>query len=910
MPFDRRFLDWSLPALPAAVAQLVAEHSRDGFTDLSRMYVVVPGGRAGRRFLELLAEQTEGRNSPPRVLTPYDVPEQLYTPQKPFADELTQDLVWVEAFRGCASEHVRKIVGEPPADEDTKGWLSIGRVLSALHRELAADGLDFADVAKSQLIHEAAEQERWQALRLVQESYLGTLDALGLWDRQTARRVAIERRECRLDRPLALIGLVDMNRTLRRMLAQVQDQVTILVHAPVSMSARFEEDGTLKSEAWETADLQLPDDMFQFADGPDDQAERVVEILSRLDELRADDVVIGLADETLAPAVRSALGGEGVSTRWISSRSIGMTGPFQLLSGIVDWLESDQTVNTAALIRHPDVSRWLTQRRLPAEWLSDVDKLIAESVPRRLGKGPSRHNNANVARDVAKELDRWLSPLLGSPRRLGDWSRELAAVLSEIYGKRSFDRAVREDREAAAALENIQSAMTAQAGIPEPLAFTCTAAASIDLALGSIAGELIPVPDPDAIEMLGWLELPLDDAPDLIVVGFNEGLVPKAVNGDLFLPNGLREHLGLEDNRRRLARDAYAVCALHASRRSVTFIGGRRDAGGDPLLPSRLVFAADAETIARRARRIFTERTSEAAPAASEKDQPFGFFIPKPRTDILRPNSLRVTAFRDYIACRYRYYLKYVEKLKAVDDAASELDGRTYGTLLHEVLSQWGTGKLKNSRDEAAIAKELQRLLTLEAFEQYDADPTPSLRLQLKQAEQRLAAFAHWQANWAEQEWQIEMIEAEAEFDFPLSHGKSVRLKGRIDRIDRNRTTGEWMVFDYKTGDSGDAPEKAHFTNGQWIDVQLPLYRHLAKALGITQPVRLAYILLPKSASKAKEYIAKWDDEALASADEQVRIAAEHILNGDFWPPASSPPDFDDFGSICMEKVFGRESLG
>ena len=81
-------------------------------------------------------------------------------------------------------------------------------------------------------------------------------------------------------------------------------------------------------------------------------------------------------------------------------------------------------------------------------------------------------------------------------------------------------------------------------------------------------GNIPPLLDPGAMELLGWLELPLDDAPAVIVTGFNEGCVPASLNADVFLPNQLRRALGIEDNDRRYARDAYALSVLAASRKA------------------------------------------------------------------------------------------------------------------------------------------------------------------------------------------------------------------------------------------------------------------------------------------------------------------------------------------------------
>ena len=90
----RRFIDWNRPALPAA-AELLLDELADAPGDLSQLVVVVPGGRAGRRLLELLLHQPEARGvglAPPEIITLRWLPERLYPAARPFASGLVQRL--------------------------------------------------------------------------------------------------------------------------------------------------------------------------------------------------------------------------------------------------------------------------------------------------------------------------------------------------------------------------------------------------------------------------------------------------------------------------------------------------------------------------------------------------------------------------------------------------------------------------------------------------------------------------------------------------------------------------------------------------------------------------------------------------------------------------------------------------
>jgi ATP-dependent helicase/nuclease subunit B len=130
---------------------------------------------------------------------------------------------------------------------------------------------------------------------------------------------------------------------------------------------------------------------------------------------------------------------------------------------------------------------------------------------------------------------------------------------------------------------------------------------------------------------------------------------------------------------------------------------------------------------------------------------------------------------------------------------------------------------------------------------------------------------------------------------------------GRIDRIDRH-ADGRWFIFDYKTGDSSTDPEKAHRHDGEWIDLQLPLYRHIARSLGVGGDVQLGYLRLPRDTSDIGEKAAAWTAEDLASADQAIMDVATCIRNGVFWKQLDDEPSvLTEYGPICQDGVLERE---
>jgi hypothetical protein len=139
---------------------------------------------------------------------------------------------------------------------------------------------------------------------------------------------------------------------------------------------------------------------------------------------------------------------------------------------------------------------------------------------------------------------------------------------------------------------------------------------------------------------------------------------------------------------------------------------------------------------------------------------------------------------------------------------------------------------------------------------------------------------------------------------FPDANG--IYLTGQIDRIDRHIKTGAWRALDYKSGQSGDSPTEAHkdgderdgrLPDGDWLDLQLPLYRTLLKSLSssafgapvLVAPTELGYVnLTPKVESSAFEFLCANDQDLLEAEEEAARIIAR-IQAGAFEPAEELP---------------------
>ena len=882
----------------------------------------------------------------PEVITIGELPEKLYVAKLPFADDFTQRLAWMQSLEETDPDQLLHVLRRPPRHGDFKAWLALAERFAGLHRELAADGLDFDDVVRkaATLKHFGdAESRRWKVLHEIQHRYLERLDSLRLWDKQTARLFAIEHQECRTEADIVLVGTVDMNRALRKMIDQVAERITSLVFAPEGLSDWFDEHGCVIPDRWRDHTVDVNENQIVMAEAPGHQADAVIRTLAAFDGRHSiEDITIGVPDERLVPYVLRRLNECGINARYGVGDLLCQSSPARLLNAIADFLQSRSTADYAALLRHPAIGEWLPSQSITRDPLPALDAFQEKRLPANVDEEWSTGGNDVLAvSDALRVVNRLLDSFVGGPQPPGDWALPIQSLLVEVFGVRKLNPDIPSDRKTLRACEQIRQIADDLTKLPPELVVPLDASDTLRLVVRLLGSQTVPpVSDEPAIELLGWLELPLEDTPALVVTGFNEGIVPSSHNADLFLPNGLRRHLNLEDNDRRYARDVYALSVLAASRSDLTLIAGRRTADNDPLFPSRLLFPLD-EHLAERTLRLIRSEEAVSQPMHFAGLRPGrttpDFPIPK-LPELTEPvTSMRVTEFRDYLACPYRYFLKHRLCLKRPDDTAVELPASEFGTLLHDVLKQFGQSDLRESANADEISAFLRQTLEATVSAWYGQHPLPAVRIQIEQASARLDAFALWQAAWRAQGWRIEFTEqrvADTMAPF-LVDDEPMYLRGQIDRIDRHED-GRLVILDYKTGDSAESPEKKHYRRfkkvsgtvvqstlravpatvpdtflshareGEWIDLQLPLYQHLARGLGIEAPLELGYVVLPRDVASTGERIAQWDEAALADADQTAADVIRRVRNNDYGAgPVKPPPPFsEEFAAICQDRQF------
>lgn len=939
--------------------EVLRERFEGSSAGLGDVVVGTPSQAAGRRLIELLTTTAQGAVEPPDVVPLGRLPERLYRPEQPVVDPLRGTLLRMWTLRRSEAE-VRELTPHPPADDDELGWYRLAQQLESLANELATSGRSVREsyqrLEQRNLLAEGAAV-RWRALAELDDAYLAALRERGLVDLQEARRKAVANAACEIDRPLVLLGLDDMPPLIATMIGQLDGPVLSLIHAPQEEAAGFNDYGVLRLEAWRDRDPKISYQQLRFVDSPDEQARAVAGAIadaaqhdtpqasddSGKDEpITASHVTVGVADPALSGHVRRTLDALGVATREPLGRPMSMSPPVAFLRAVADYASSRRLDALAALARHPDAESLLTHASAsntanaptPHSVLSDLDRHLTEHLQVEPGESllgrPELRDRVEAAR---RSIDARLPDSASRPRPLPHWTDTIRELLSNAYGDRPFtpnrpaDDATALPLEAIAATLDDYDRLEPEDDSTPRLAF----AEALYLTAERLSGQGVPEPGGvNAVELLGLLELPLDDAPVMIVVGANEGRWPTPPASFPLLPESLRPSLGLIDREQRLARDRYRLIAMSRCRPMLRVIAGRWSTRGDPLAPSRVLISGDDEQAAAVMRRFFLPADASDASSASDAHATHdraeagaalplvrrgasrdGFLLPFP-VDVQPVTRMAVTAFRDYLACPYRFFLRRVLKLEPLDDTAVELTPSSFGTLAHDVLQALAEDPdAAHSTDPAQVRQKLLDSLSREITRRMGTKLRPAVRLQRLALEERLEAFAEHQAKRTREGWLIDTQRVERDFEATVQVDASpFTITGRIDRVDRHADTGEVFVLDYKTSDTARKPRQAHQRKGEWVDLQLPIYASLAEPLNLGSRVRTGFMNLPRKPNEVGLAPADWSDDELAQAiearDEVIRAVRDELR---FWPPAEPPAWPDEFSGLCADASMDRRRL-
>lgn len=906
-------MGWDRPLVVTAAAWLAGRFRTrrlgEGI-ELGRILVVTPGRRVTRSLLEelvALGEKTGAWVSPGRMITPGQIGSSLAPPARPEAESELRAAAWGCVLRSLPKERFEQILRRRPGNDEAAEWLRIGASVDDSVGELARELLRPGDArAACDALQLPGDAAKWAAIDQAFEPAQKLIRDLGFEDRHQALLGTLASAA-----PLpatglegvVLVGVTELDGASKLALERSALPVWALVFGPETESPLLDEWGCVASDR---PAIDIGSEQIEFALDYADAARRAVGRIAAWTEehpdLTPDDLSICAPDASMVTELRLvAEKTSGLALHDAAGESVGRSAVIKLLARLQAHARERTSETLAQLVKLPVIERWLGAR--VDSGLSLVRRLdeaaIAApgSVAADLTDGPG---------DCGKLLESLLGP--GGAAPLSEQLEQVRLVLESLLEGTTLSE---HDGSALRAIGETLATLSGHTALFTPLPLW----RALELVLETLRTARVPVDSRRGeVEVLGWLEAAADRAPYLTVLGLNEGVVPQGRLEDSLLPEPVRRQLGMATGQSRAARDSFllqGVVRSRAGRGGVWFGVAQHDAEGNPLRPSRFVFhCPDAEALRRVERMVSPEPEPlrfelDSGPPAPGRDSAAAFPL-TPLHEVALPEKIRATAFRDYLSSPYVFFLRHVAQLSEVDEPGPEAQNNTMGTLIHGVLGAFGQSEEAGTVKEEAIAK-----FVLSEFErQIDAFAQRRLstvrEIQIEVARRRLRTFARLQADHASKGWRIHAAEWKPEKPVELvtSKGK-VWISGQIDRIDRRGD--EWLVLDYKTGDTGRDPAKTHLRNKEWIDLQLPLYALLLERTGLANAnLSCGYFLLPKKSEDGDVAIAEWSPAEYEAAHEKAQAVVEGVLNRTF-PHDQHPFSEGAFARLCGVWLIEKE---
>ncbi len=896
-----------------------------GILDVSGTVIVLPGARAGRTCMRMLASAAEQAGislRPPRVLTPGELEFHLRPPQgNPIASGIEWRLAVMRAIDESSVTDRARILPDGVSANESRG---LAERIIAVQRELSVAGISWSHLANAAEERDG-DPERYRVFERIIVRTQSILDGEGLQDPEHAR----ENLDGGVDSNILeviLLGVVQLPQRLRQSLASVD--VHPCICAEDSYRDGFDHWGTLKEAWWHAHSPEVPLERIRVEDKPIDQAESVVEHLSSRangSPVQGRDIALVLADESMSDVLSRELVGAGGIVHRAQGQRVSATEPIRILADLAGLLESRTVDALRTLLAHPSFESAVRSRLPESEDTPEcthsaaMDRWLGDFHSTRLFSGwmgdcddSEVHSSVRVTRRVLREVDVQVSLILNSlegvDRYPGEWMPEIFAFLEFIFA------AIPEDEQEiyAAPVGALRRMAIEFMDAPRALQSQMSAAEAVRVLMWSVGDDVIresiDFSQGHPLEILGWLEAPFESVEHMVVVGMNDGSVPSTRGVDPMLPDNLRQSLGISSEYSRTARDAWVLSTI--LQRDAEFIFSRRDIRGEPRLPSRLLLTGSSDVLAQRVLSLTGEASSRSWGGAESGE----FARPRPELSAgplaLKYSTISVTAFRRYLRCPYEFFLRHVLNLNVADRTGAELNARAFGIVLHEAVERY------SKREDASLITDPERIESIlhrylhdEITTLVGSDSGVGVRIQTRILERRLTEVAAVQASENLAGWKIMMIEESFRESLEIPGQDPIDVRGKVDRVDYHEDLG-WRILDFKSSDLGKTPDRAHWMprSQKWIDLQLPLYQHLLQETLQAQhdaPVSTGYFLAPADVSKTgivmSSEIRDHHDLAIAKAQEVVK----NIRAGVFEPSSKTPVADDPLSLIYRVQSVG-----
>ena len=318
------------------------------------------------------------------------------------------------------------------------------------------------------------------------------------------------------------------------------------------------------------------------------------------------------------------------------------------------------------------------------------------------------------------------------------------------------------------------------------------------------------------LQLMGMLETRALDFDHVIILSMNEGIFPKGSYKQSFIPYNLRKGFGLTTSERRDAVSAYHFYRLIQRATNIHLIYNSAATDNNTGEMSRFLSQLLYEPVFNVQRRNITFRVNidRAAPIVKERTDEVRRILSMYLAETGEIRWLSPSALNSYLDCRLRFYFRYIDGLKEMEEVTDEIDHSVFGKLLHKTMEliyhQYLNKEITTEiitrlqNDKQFIRKALLRAFAEDFFyvgEVTDNDITGRNIIIREVLLKYIMRILEVDKNAAP--FTILSLEKRLDVPVPIYHeGNTVHLnmRGYIDRLDYSGNT--YRIIDYKTGNA------------------------------------------------------------------------------------------------------------
>ncbi|SFN53804.1 PD-(D/E)XK nuclease superfamily protein [Algoriella xinjiangensis] len=336
------------------------------------------------------------------------------------------------------------------------------------------------------------------------------------------------------------------------------------------------------------------------------------------------------------------------------------------------------------------------------------------------------------------------------------------------------------------------------------------------------------------LQLMGLLETRLLNFDTIIMTSVNDQILPLGRQNNTFIPYDIRKQMKLNTFTENDSIYAYHFYRLVQRAKNAYFVYDTEADGMGTGEKSRFLAQIKFES---------QHKLNESFAAPN--------FISKPLKEIIVPKTdetmkklwswadygISPSSLSTYLRNPLDFYEQRVFNVKDVEEAEETVSARTLGNIVHGALEDLYLpylSKILTENDFKIIEKSKNNALQEHFRKEYKdghLDKGPNYLI-YKIAERIVDGVLTKDAKTAkENEFIIRALESKHEVDFPLTNGKTVKLRGIIDRIDS--VNNQLRIIDYKTGFAKDISVKTeeievvYQKEDKAKQLQLIFYAHL-----------------------------------------------------------------------------------